>query len=744
MPIGISEEHEALRSTARRWVESRCPASVPRSLLDRAPGEEGVPEFWAEIVAQGWIGLHVPEDRGGEGFGYAELAVVLEELGRAVAPGPFLPTVSALAVLAEADPPSAGVEGLMPAVVDGSSTAAIVLEAPDLVAAGQPDTGVRLSGVLRPVLCGPAPALVVVAAGGSDRWCVIDTAGPGVRCEPVAGLDPTRGLVAVHLQDVDIAPERCFAGPDRARALDLVATLAAAEMVGVAGWCLDTAASYAKVREQFGRPIGQFQGVKHKLADLLIVIEQARAATWDAALALDERRSGQDGPDAGHSHLPTAVAASLAFDGACRAAKDCVQTLGGVGYTWEHDAHLYLKRAMAVRQMLGGGGKWRAAVARLSIGGARRSLRVELPAAAEDHRHVIREACARIKALPRDERRRALADEGFIAPHWPAPWGRGAGPAEQVVVDQELAAAGIRVPHLAVGAWALPTIIVHGTREQQERFVRPTLYGELAWCQMFSEPGAGSDLASLSTKAVRVEGGWSISGQKVWTSMARDADWAICLARTNPSAPKHQGITYFLLDVRSEGVDIRPLRELTGHEWFNEVFLSDVFVPDDCVVGAVDDGWRLARTTLANERVSMGSGASYGVGVEAVLEMVGGRPDLAGDALVADQLGGMLVEAQSLALLSLRTTLRALSGADPGPEASVRKLLGVEHEQRVQEFGLGLLGAEGATTEGEAGGWTYGFLANRCLTIAGGTSEVQRNIIAERILGLPRDPEPGA
>src|SRR5439155_8069547 len=213
--------------------------------------------------------------------------------------------------------------------------------------------------------------------------------------------------------------------------------------------------------------------------------------------------------------------------------------------------------------------------------------------------------------------------------------------------------------NLAVGAWAAPTIVAHGSPEQQERWVRPTLLGEISWCQMFSEPGAGSDLAALATKAVRTDGGWLLSGQKVWTSMARDADWAICLARTNPDAPKHLGITYFILDTRTEGIDIRPLRELTGHAMFNEIFLSDVFVPDDCVIGEVDGGWPLARTTLANERVAMADGSSFGGGMEALLKLVSDRVAdgrLQPDALLLDELGAMVAEAQTVALLGLRTT----------------------------------------------------------------------------------------
>jgi alkylation response protein AidB-like acyl-CoA dehydrogenase len=328
-----------------------------------------------------------------------------------------------------------------------------------------------------------------------------------------------------------------------------------------------------------------------------------------------------------------------------------------------------------------------------------------------------------------------LAASGYLVPHWPRPWGRDAGAVEQLVVDEELRAARIRRPHLQVAAWVLPALIAHGSSEQQERWVPPSLRGELTWCQLFSEPGAGSDLAALATKAVRVDGGWLLTGQKTWTSLAASADLGLALARTDHSAPKHDGIACFVVDMRSPGVDVRPLRELTGHELFNEVFLSDVFVPDDHVVGGVGDGWRVARTTLENERVSMGSGPSFGPGVEAVLRLL--RDD---DPVLDARVGALVADAHSLAALGLRLTERAVAGVAPGPEASVRKLLGVEHEQRVQEVGLGLLGGAAAATEGEAAGWVAGFLGNRSLTIAGGTSEVQRNVIAERLLGLPRDP----
>ena len=215
--------------------------------------------------------------------------------------------------------------------------------------------------------------------------------------------------------------------------------------------------------------------------------------------------------------------------------------------------------------------------------------------------------------------------------------------------------------------------------------------------------------------------------------MARESQWGICLARTNPDAPKHDGITCFLVAMNSDGIDIRPLKELTGMAMFNEVFLNDVFVGDDCVVGAVDNGWAVSRTTLANERVSMGSGSSMGPGLEAVLKLVGDDTDLG-------QIGALVAEAYVLGVMGLRATLRSLTGADPGSESSVRKLLGVEHDQRVQDVGFELLGPAAATADESASAWFTGLLFSRALTIAGGTSEIQRNVIAERLLGLPKDP----
>ena len=722
MSLGISEEHLALHETARRWVEAHCPPKVPRSLLDAE--DEGLPSFWDDLAAVGWLGLHLSEEHGGEGYGLAELAVVLEELGRAVAPGPFLPTVLASALIQEAGDETQRGELLADPASGRTAAVAFTGAAAETSADGD---DLVLAGSLRPVLgAGMAELLVVpVDSAGREVWCVVDRSDARVTLLPT--LDPTRRMAEVGLEGVRVTPARQLPALDRSRVVDVVTMLLGAESVGGADWCVDAAASYAKVREQFGRPIGQFQGVKHRCADMLCALEQARAAVWDAVR----------GGDPTEVKLCAAVVGALVPEAYARCAKDCVQVHGGIGFTWEHDAHLYLKRALAVRQLVGGAHAWRSRVAGLAAGGARRTLTIDLPPEAEEHRAEVRAFLDDLKQRDKADWDRVVAEAGYIAPYWPKPWGRDAGPVEQLVIDDEFREARVRRPHLQVGAWVLPTLIAHGTEEQQERWIRPTLRGEIFWCQMFSEPGAGSDLASLSTKAARTDGGWLLTGQKVWTTMAHVADWGICLARTDSSAPKHDGITCFMLDMKSEGIEIRPLRELTGQTMFNEVFMSDVFVPDDCVVGGVHNGWKAARTTLANERVSMGSGSSFGPGVEGLLPVAGGDD---ADPVDRDRLGGLVAEAHAHAVMGLRATLRALEGHDAGAESSVKKLVGVELEQRVQEFGLELRGADGAVDAGDASMWIAGFLGNRALTIAGGTSEVQRNVIAERLLGLPKDP----
>ncbi|PRX51189.1 alkylation response protein AidB-like acyl-CoA dehydrogenase [Prauserella shujinwangii] len=701
MPIAITDEQRALAASVRSWA---------------ATGGTDL----SGLAGIGLFAVAVPEELGGAGGTVADLAAGVAETAAALVPGPVLSSLLAGLALARV-PDSPVAKELLPALADGTARAAAAFGPGGLRGTRAPDGGLTVTGRSGPVLDADGDAHLLLAArvGEEDVWFVLP---PGrARLSPGEPFDLSRAVGTAELTDVAVRPEALLPG---VAVEDLAATLAAAEASGVAAWCLRTASEYAGVREQFGRPIGAFQAVKHLCAGMLCRAELAAALAWDAARAADD--------EPGQRALAAAVAAAGALDAAVDNAKDCIQVLGGIGFTWEQDAHRYLRRAVALRQLLGGSAHWRRRAGELVRSGARRDLGVD-PSAHADATFTarVRAVCAELAALDPDHVRARLAETGYLVPHWPEPYGLGASPAQQLVIDAELDAAGVRRPDLVIGAWAAPTILRHGTAAQRDRFVGPTLRGEITWCQLFSEPGAGSDLAALRTRATRVPGGWRLTGQKVWTSLAHEADWAICLARTDPDAPKHRGITYFLVDMREPGIEIRPLREITGEARFNEVFLTDVFVPDELVVGEVHDGWRLARTTLANERVALGGGSAVGEAVEHLLATHPG--------LDAERLGALVVRGCAGSVLDLRATLLRLDGREPGAESSVRKLLGVWHRQDVAEVALDAFGPEGADAGGRAAGAQHEFLLTRCLSIAGGTTQVLLNVVAERLLGLPRE-----
>ena len=346
---------------------------------------------------------------------------------------------------------------------------------------------------------------------------------------------------------------------------------------------------------------------------------------------------------------------------------------------------------------------------------------------------------------------RDLADAGLVAPHWRKPWGRGADIDYQLVIDDELDRAKVVRPVNPIGiGWAGPTILYAGTEEQQQRWLPRLLSGEEFWCQLFSEPDAGSDLASLTTTA-RLDGDeWVITGQKVWTSYAHMATWGILLARTSNEGSPQRGVSYFICPMKTAGITIRPLVDMTGDHAFNEVFLDEVRIPADHLIGQVNDGWRLAKVTLGNERVSLsGEGVLWGRGPTAqdLVNLVRDR-QIPHNALDREDLVSAWSHGEILRLLRLRLVSAARAGQEPGAEASVRKALADDHGQEVMSLAHRLAGASGMLDGRGPGGvvgeegasWTFGFLYAQALTIGGGTSAVQRNIIAERVLGMPREP----
>ena len=343
---------------------------------------------------------------------------------------------------------------------------------------------------------------------------------------------------------------------------------------------------------------------------------------------------------------------------------------------------------------------------------------------------------------------RRFAASGFAAPHWPRPWGLEASAAEQIQIDETLRSRDAPRPMNPIGiGWAGPTLLVAGTPEQHEKWLPGILDGSELWCQLFSEPGAGSDLASLSTTATRDGDEFVVNGQKVWTTLGHVARWGILLARTDPEASNQSGITYFILDMQSPGVEVRPLVQMTGTHEFNEVFFTDVRIPVANVVGDINDGWRLAKVTLGNERVSLsGEGALWGRGPTAgdlidIVRAGGGSSD----PRMRQRIAALHIESEVLRFIRLRSVAAVLRGLEPGPEASVRKAIADEHGQHIMGLALELAGTNGMLSWAGPCGvsdpvWHYGFLYSPALTIGGGTSEVQRTILGERVLGLPREP----
>jgi alkylation response protein AidB-like acyl-CoA dehydrogenase len=560
---------------------------------------------------------------------------------------------------------------------------------------------------------------VLIVPVGDDL--VLVEAGESVIARRTDSLDLLmRPVTVIGLSSAPIA--EVFPGAAGV-ATRIVRLLAAAEAVGGLAACTEMAKTYAAAREQFGRPIGSFQAVKHHCANMLVDTELAVAVTWDAARAR--------GPEA---ELAVTMAAGHVLPAYQRVALQNVQVHGGIGYTWEHEAHLYVRRATVLQTFVDAPEALRDRTIQLQSEGLRRGNSVDLPPEATEYRQAAQEFRDELERADAAGRRRLWARRGYLQPHWPTPYGRGADSVEQLVIEEVLD--GLDKPSLGLGEWVVPTLLQHGSAEQVERLIWPSLEGELRWCQLFSEPGAGSDAAAVATKATRVDDGWLVTGQKVWTSDAMNCQRGLATVRTDPDVPKHRGITAMIIDLAAPGVQIRPLKEITGETLFNEVFFDDVFVPDRDVVGPVNAGWRVAMATFGNERVSIGSGSVTMVADELVELLALYR---AGDQGLAREVGALLIEAYSLAALNLRQAARAVFDTGPGIEGNIAKLFGAEHSQRVAELALRIAGP--AVLAGAEGKIPHDYLFSRCLTIAGGTSEIVRNLIAERILGLPREPK---
>jgi alkylation response protein AidB-like acyl-CoA dehydrogenase len=536
MSIALSEDQRALAESVAAFTARHAASTSTRAEFEGLAAGSW-PASWRALAEQNLLGLHLPAEFGGDGAGLVELAIVLEETAFGLLPGPLLPTVLTSLVISRHG--GGELRGrVLPGFVAGG-TGACATDTRGLTATRSGD-GWVISGTTVPVLGALSAQTYVLGAksadgaGGADGsggsvWFVIEESRRAeLEVTMLRGVDLTRDIGQIVLSGLHVPAGHVLA-VDSERLRSMAAALFCAESAGAARWCQTSGLAYTKVREQFGRPIAAFQAIKHKCARLFVRSELIAAAAWDAAAAYDQ--------DADQFALAAASAAVVCLPGSVDIGLETVTLFGGVGYTWEHDTHLYWRRAMSLQSLLGPRSSWELRLGQL----ARKIERhhdLQLDDEPEGLRSWVADQLAAAAGRPPGEQRAFLSDQGLVSPHYPRPYGIGAGPVAQVVISQEFERAGLIQPSTNIGEWALPTILAHGTDEQRETFVGPTLRGDIFWCQLFSEPGAGSDLASLRTRARQVNGGWLLNGQKVWTSQAQQADWGICLARTDGDAPK--------------------------------------------------------------------------------------------------------------------------------------------------------------------------------------------------------------
>ena len=628
----------------------------------------------------------------------------------------------------------------------GGATAVVMLPEDSDIRANHQADGWRLSGSSAAALGLCAAQRILLAANCDDgtRWFVLNAdgaRGADFTIEQQRGTDLCTDVGVLKLDDHLVTVDSELIGISTDRARSLVVALTACASAGTVRRCTEAATDYIRTREQFGKPVGAFQALQHKAAVLLVNTELAAAAAWDGVRACDESTE--------QHRLAAGSAALMTVAPGPDLVLDALTMFGAIGYTWEHDIHLYWRRAISLAASLGPTMRWSRQVGELAMT-IMRSTAVNLGDVESYFRASVAKTLDQATTLTNDhpsdddrapglafgEQRNLLAKAGLVAPLLRPPWGVGASAVQQVIINEEFDKRPELIkPSLGIAEWILPTILDSGTDVQRERFAWPILRGVQRWCQLFSEPGAGSDLASLSTRAVKVDGGWIVNGHKVWTSMADRAQYGALLARTEPDAPKHRGISYFIVDMASPGVTVEPIKQASGHFDFNEVFFTDVFVPDDMLVGKPGDGWNLAVATMAVERTAIGNYVNIdrSAALRHVAQIDGPDQDAALRAL-----GDVEACATAIKAMVLRETLRLVEGQSAGPTSSIAKYAMVMLLRRASSTTLGLTGRIAMLEESDPAVIRPYFDMPSEL-IGGGTAEIQLTIIASMILGLPRN-----
>ncbi len=740
MTLGLSAEQQELSDAVGQFASRHAPIAATREYFDELAAGQ-LPGWWDALVGNGFHAVHLPEHLGGQGGRMIDAACVLESAGKALLPGPLLPTIAAGAVALLADPtPTA--ESLVRDLAAGVTAAIVLPDDGDFCACADGQRWL-VSGESEVTAGVCAARTILVGARTRDGdvvWVRVDAETPTVTIESISGTDLVADAGILRLAEYCATDSGVLTDidPDRARCVTL--GLVASMMAGIAQWCVEAVTAHLRIREQFGRVIGTFQALQHNAAMLLVSSELSTAAAWDAVRAVDESLD--------QHQLAAAGAAVIAISPAPDLVLDALTMFGAIGFTWEHDLHLYWRRAISLAASIGPANRWARRLGQLTCT-QQRDMSVDLGDAESDFRSRVAETLDAALKLRNDQpgrqgdyeyfetgpQRTLIAEAGLIAPHWPPPWGLNAGPLRQLIIDDEFAKRPDLVrPSLGIAEWILPSVVRAAPKDLQEKLIPPTQRGEIAWCQLFSEPGAGSDLAALTTRATKADGGWNINGHKIWTSAAHRADFGALLARTDPSAGKHRGIGYFVVDMRSPGIEIQPIKTATGDAHFNEVFLTDVFVPDHMLLGDPTGGWDLAIATMAEERSAISGYVKFDRA--AALRRLAAEPGPdRDDALRA--LGELDAYTNAIKALGVRETIRLLDGQASGPASSIAKVAMNVLLRRTFQATLQLTGRLAMVADSDPA-IVEQYLHLPAELIGGGTREIQLNIIAQMILGLPR------
>ena len=767
-----NETLELLRDSAIDFCSRSLDVSRLRSM--REDGENFNPDLWREMCDLGWAGLLAKEELGGLGLSADCFGIICRELGRVVAPEPLIEIGSAVALLSRLDAD----KSLLASIMDGSSLVSIGLteaeeylgEEIPTIKATQDSNGYLLTGIARGISCGTDMDQFILAADleGHVALFLVKKKTKGLAVSSINLADGST-QATINLSSVAVVANNLLSsGEEAEKALNYVRDLArisiSAYLVGLSESVFDITLDYLKTRTQFGQPIGSFQALQHRAVDLFIQKVIAGSVLDETLQGFDREKS-----ETVRHHL-SCRAKYRANEAALLISREAVQMHGGMGYTEECNVGLFLNRALVMVSRLGTStyhaerfGQSELVFPPLTPGNSP-DKNISLSGEGNDEnwneledddfrktvRHFFETEYPTEMRYPSKRPRwkeikfwyLRLSEKGWVAPAWPIKHGgMGLSPSKMLIFIEEQERCGIgRAPDMGIQMVG-PLLIKHGTEAQRARYLPKILAGEEVWCQGYSEPNAGSDLASLKTEALLTGDEFVINGQKTWTTLAQDATHMFCLARTSKEGKPQAGISFFLIDLDQPGVTIRPIKNLAGDEEFCEVFLDNVTVPADCLVGEINQGWGIAKALLSFERIFIGSPKQSQYAVKR-LELIASETNLFENAVFRDKLTRL-----KLNVFDLESTYQSFAeivkrGQTLGPDVSLLKIWGTETFARLSELMVEVAGPQGPIIgkipfqDSEVDVMSQ-FYAARPATIYGGSNEIQRNIIAKGVLKLP-------